>query len=383
MIKPIYLDLHIHTSENADSINENYDARELVKKIKAYNKNSDCLLSLTDHNTINKKAYQELLSIVDVNVLLGVELHIRNYQETKPYHAHIYFNLDNIIDKIDPINMILNDQYAIKMATNDSEIPTLEKIIQKFDEYDFMLLPHGGQNHNTFNMSIPDGKNFDSTLERTIYYNQFDGFTARSNNGIEETIEYFKKLNINEFINLITGTDNYEIGNYPNPKAGEQASDFVPTWMLAEPTFEGLRLSLSESSRLIYSIDKPEISEQIIKSCNLINDNTDIDVAFSPGLNVIIGESSSGKSLLIDSLYRKIVNDFEETNYSDFEVEQLSVDNPQNFRPHYINQNFIVDKINKKKISDIEIIKSLFPSNAEIKMVLYTLIKLLNRLTIN
>lgn len=368
MIKPIYLDLHIHTSDNADSINQNYKVKDLVKKIKEYNKNSECLLSLTDHNTINKKAYQELIDMPEVNILLGVELHIRNYQEVKPYHAHIYFNLENIIDSIDSINLILNELYPTKMVSDSSNIPTLEKIIQKFDDYDFMLLPHGGQNHNTFNKSIPEGKNFDSTLERTIYYNQFDGFTARSNNRIEETIAYFKKLNINDFINLITGTDNYDPIKYPNPKSGEQASDFVPTWMLAEPTFEGLRLSLSESSRLIYSIDKPEVSEQIIKSCNLINDNTDIDVDFSPGLNVIIGESSSGKSLLIDSLYRKIVNDFEGTNYSDFKVEQLSVDNPQNFRPHYINQNFIVDKINKKKISDIEIIKSLFPSNVEIKM---------------
>ena len=83
-----------------------------------------------------------------------------------------------------------------------------------------------------------------------VYYNQFDGFTARSNEGLEQTNEYFKKLGIAEFINLLTCSDNYSPSAYPATKS-KDANEFVPTWMFAEPTFDGLRLSLSESSSVM------------------------------------------------------------------------------------------------------------------------------------
>lgn len=368
MIEPIYVDLHIHTSNNPNDLEINYDVKTLIDKIKKYNGDSQYLISLTDHNTINKIAYENL-DKSGANYILGTELHIRNYPDANLYHAHIYFNAENKIECIDNINNILDELYPEKIVSKEMEkVPSIEDIIRSLDEYDFILLPHGGQNHSTFNGSIPKGRSFDSTMERTIYYNQFDGFTARGNSGVEETISYFKKLNINEFINLLTGSDNYSPSTYPNPKSGESSNEFVPTWMIAEPTFEGVRLSLSEKNRLYYKKEKPEMSSQIIKRCKLNNHVANINVNFTNGLNVIIGESSSGKSLLIDSLFKKLDNnDFTNSNYNDFEVKNIIVDNPFNFKPHYINQNFIVEKINNKKIGDIEIIRLLFPSNQGVK----------------
>ena len=366
MLEPIYLDLHIHTSENADKLNQNYDVSKLVENILKYNGNSKSLISLTDHNVINKKAYSNLIGIDNnISVILGVEIHIRNYEGVEPYHAHIFFKLDDILSEIDNINLILDELYPKKMVKNSDNIPKLEDIVKRFDKYEFIILPHGGQNHKTFDESIPAGVNFDNTLERTIFYNQFDGFTSRTNEGVQKTIEYFKRLNINEFINLITGTDNYNPCDYPNPKAADSIIPFIPTWMIAKPTYNGLRISLSESNRLFYQKEKPEISTQIIKSCKLSNDKIDYSVSLTPGLNVVIGESSSGKSLFIDSLYRGIRSDFDSSVYKDYGVEKIEINNPHNFVPHYINQNFIVEKINDKKIEEIDIVKSLFPSNEE------------------
>ena len=187
MLEPIYLDLHIHTSEDADRINTNYDAQKLIENILAYNGNAKSLISLTDHNTINKKAYEKLLGANEkINVILGVELHIRNYDEVDPYHAHIFFKLDDIVSEIDNINLILDKLYPKKMVSGNDKIPKLEDIVKNFDKYDFIILPHGGQNHKTFDGSIPEGVNFDNTLERTIFYNQFDGFTSRTNIGVQK-----------------------------------------------------------------------------------------------------------------------------------------------------------------------------------------------------
>lgn len=56
-MQPIYIDLHIHTSEDANHLNENYDIAELVGQIKKLNGDSPFMISLTDHNTINKSVY--------------------------------------------------------------------------------------------------------------------------------------------------------------------------------------------------------------------------------------------------------------------------------------------------------------------------------------
>jgi DNA repair ATPase RecN len=371
-LEPIYLDIHIHTSENPDRLNENYDIDLLIEKIKAFTNNTEFLISFTDHNTINKVVYLKAKNKTK-NILLGVELHIRYDDDKPPYHCHIYFNIDDITgDVIDDLNDKLDDLYPNKVVTNeDVTIPKLETVITEFSAYEFILLPHGGQSHSTFDRSVPDDTTFDSTIERSIYYNQFDGFTARSNKGLERTLEYFKRLGINDFINLVTCTDNYKINDYPMAKA-EDAGAFIPTWMLASPTFDGLRLSLSESSRLVYSEEKPISWSECITKVKLQNDNIEIDVDLTPGLNVIIGGSSSGKTLLVDSIYNKIIGDFSESVYTEYGIDNISVINPSRIKPHYINQSYINKVIDKNDsdntIDDIEIIKSVFPGDVKIRL---------------
>jgi hypothetical protein len=367
----IYLDIHIHTSDNPDSLTHNYDIEALKRGIESIAGGNNYLVSLTDHNVINEKIY--LQAVTDLaNLILGVELHIRNYPEAPPYHCHLLFNLEEInADNIRKINRILDQLYPIRKRVTDSDnIPRLQDIMDKFDEYEFLLLPHGGQNHSTFDDSIPNGVKFDKTLERNIYYNHFDGFTSRGNKGIEKTQKYFSRLGIKEFVHLVTGTDNYNPLFYPQCKAGKDASEFIPTWMLARPTFDGLRLSLSESSRLKYG-EKPDVWSEYIRGARLKVANIDIDVSFTAGLNVVIGGSSSGKSLLVDSIVRSIRKDFSESVYinTDYPVKDIIVDNPTGQHPHYFDQSYISricdprDKQNE--IQDISILKSIFPSDSE------------------
>jgi hypothetical protein len=368
-MNPIYLDLHIHTSENPNQINDSYNLECLIKKIKEYNKDSDFLISLTDHNTINKVVYLKAKEI-GINIIIGAELHIRNYDDCPAYHCHIYFDLNEITEQIiDDLNSKLNELYPNKVVEKtDKTIPTLQDIINKLDTYEFLLLPHGGQSHATFDTSIKDGVKFDTTLEKSIYYNQFDGFTARGEKGLDKTQDYFKRLGINEFVNLVTCSDNYNPDDYPN---GKDDKPFTPTWMLAEPTFNGLRLSLSEHSRLIYSSEKPKIWSEIIKSVKHNRDKIDIDVTLTSGLNVIIGGSSSGKTLLADSIVKCINKDTANSAYTKFEIDKMQIENPSGMFPHYLSQNYIMKVVtdaSDDKLEDIEIIKRVFPGDAEIEI---------------
>jgi hypothetical protein len=367
-MEPIYIDLHIHTSENPNHLDQGYDVETLIRKVEEISDSSDYIISFTDHNTINKTAYIRSLDKAK-NILLGTELHIEYDKSKKPYHCHIFFNLDEITSSIiDEINEILDGLYPNKVIEKGiKDIPHIEDIIRAFDKYDFLLLPHGGQSHSTFDTAIPKQSRFDTAMERSIYYNQFDGFTARSNEGLEKTLEYFKRLGIREFVNLITCTDNYNPMSYPDSK-NRDAEPFVPTWMLALPTFNGLRLSLSESSRLVYGT-KPKSWIEHIGKVRLNNDLIDIDIVLTPGLNVVIGGSSSGKTLLVDSIYKKTISDFTGTAYEQFGVENILVNNPSRITPHYINQNYIIELIKEKAekgIEDIEIIRSLFPGDKDL-----------------
>ena len=369
---PVYIDIHIHTSENPASLNQNYDIDKLFEKVREQAQGQNALISLTDHNTINKKAYLDALKkcAPDINLLLGVELHIHYQIETEAYHCHIFFK-DKISEKIiDDINIILDRLYPQKTVTKTSkDIPTLDKIINEFDTYDFVLLPHGGQSHATFDKAIPEGKKFDTMMERSVYYNQFDGFTARSDRGREETDQYFKRLGISGFVNLVTCSDNYTPNTYPAAKASG-ADPLIPTWMFSEPTFEGFRLSLSEKSRLVYSSQKPESWSENIEYVKFCNEKLDIDVKFCTGLNVVIGGSSSGKTLLVDSIWRKLSHtSFEDSHYKSFEVENINITNPSGIRPHYLGQNYIMKVVGDDdghNIEDIDIIRNLFPDDKEV-----------------
>lgn len=367
-MEPIYLDLHIHTSSDANHPNEDYDVAELISQIKSYSGNSKFMISLTDHNMINKSAYLKAVAS-NVNVIMGAELHIKLHDEVKSYHCHIFINKDITEENIDAVNKILDELYEEKLPKRDSDtIPDIQEVINAFDGYDFMLLPHGSQRHGAFNYSIKEGETVDSAIYRSIYYNQFDGFTARSNKGLDATRNYFDKLGIGSFVNLITCSDNYNPKEYPAPHS-DDAEEFMPTWMFAEPTFEGVRLSLSETSRLVYQHDKPERNSEYIHKVKLLNEHIDIDVNLTEGLNVVIGGSSSGKTLFVDSLYRAISHNFDGTKYAKYGVDRLSVVNPSEMKPYYISQNFISENITndeERSIDKIEILKNIFPGDEDI-----------------
>jgi len=364
-----YIDLHIHTSDNSDHLDEDYPVSQLLERVKECAKGDKFILSLTDHNTINVPAY---LSLIDMHkhVLVGVEVHVSYSPESRPYHGHLYFNLEEIDQvTLDSINSILDKLYPTKEVTPETtDVPTIERIIRDFDAFDFLFLPHGGQSHSTFDESIPDGARFDTTLERSIYYNQFDGFTARSNAGLERTLQYFNRLGIDGIVNLITCSDNYKPEIYPDPRSGDESA-FVPTYILSRPSFQGLRLALSESTRIFYG-NPPDYYSDHIRHVNLTNDTVDIDADLTQGLNVIIGSSSSGKTLFVDSLFRACHGDFEDTDYEAFGVESINVLNPTGITPHYIGQNYIVELLSDKtdrEIGDIPLIKDVFPEDQERK----------------
>src|SRR3989304_7325495 len=123
-MEPVFIDLHIHTSDNPENLNDSYALDLLKTKIEEVAEGSGYLISLTDHNTINKSIYLKAVQKIE-NILLGVELHVRNYDDQNPYRCHIYFKLPQIDENsIDDINTILDKLYPKKVVSaDDTSIP--------------------------------------------------------------------------------------------------------------------------------------------------------------------------------------------------------------------------------------------------------------------
>lgn len=126
-MEPVYVDIHIHTSSNPDDLNQNYDIDTLLSKIREQAQGQSVLMSLTDHNTINKDAYLKAQGKCgnDIHIILGVELHIHYVIETEAYHCHMFFKNEISEHTIDDINNILNKLYPHKtVEKKDTSIPT-------------------------------------------------------------------------------------------------------------------------------------------------------------------------------------------------------------------------------------------------------------------
>jgi hypothetical protein len=52
-MEPVFIDLHIHTSNNPDHLKDSYDLDLLEEKIEEIAEGSTYLISFIDHNTIN------------------------------------------------------------------------------------------------------------------------------------------------------------------------------------------------------------------------------------------------------------------------------------------------------------------------------------------
>lgn len=370
--------MHIHTYQNANRRDgTTYDIATLFERLREDAKGHRAVISLTDHNVINKDAYEKALAECgdDIILILGVELHVKS-NGPKPYHAHAYFNADlGDLTVIDRLNVLLDRLYPDKLPSKDDQtIPQLPEILNELRDLEFLFLPHGGQSHSTFDNAVAEGELCDNVMMRSVYYNTFDGFTARSNSNVEVTERYFKQIGIDEFTSLLTGSDNYDPSRYPEPKSND-AEEFTPTWVFAEPSFDGLRMALSENTRLYYSTEPPEGFVRTIPSIEHIEihrNNIDIDVELSPGLNVIIGGSSTGKTLLLEAIARRsgILDDGESHDFYDkFGIDGIELRRNDQTSPYYINQSYIskvVDKsVDRETIDSIQILKDVFPQDQD------------------
>lgn len=326
-------DLHIHTPTTNlmvpnDYKNEDkYNNDELISKLY---ENNITLGVITNHNIFNAKEFRALRSLTiarnekekkNLVLLPGVELNVK-FQNTQKDSIHFILifdeneNLDKIQHQVESLNK------KIGFTRGNPQDTTIDEIADTFASLNYIVSIHLGKASNS-----PKEKNYDEFLK--IYIGGYINICENNPGNKVKNKEYLEQRvkDITEKTNnsiFIVGSDNHDVTKYP---LGENVT-CIPkiTYFKAIPSFEGLKMVVTEPSRIYNSDD-----DTIPKYVNTINDLNKIEaisingkkigtkeIYFSRELNTIIGSRTSGKSLLINIIKHALGKEYETEKYEEY-----------------------------------------------------------------
>lgn len=330
----IKLDLHIHSVYSQKdgklvSKNTSDNIPILMNKLER-----ECInmIAITDHNAFNYNLYSEIVDNINLcktlkSVLPGIEFDVS--ENGARFHVIAVFD-DTHKNKLKKIEEILSKYQFDNRAKkpNAFKLATFRSIITDID-LNVVLIAHQKsgirvENHNE-NLSGVGEEEFDYIVS----CNYFDALEFRSGR-IEGILKSYQAEKDLKNMRYITGTDCHDWTVYPQQKETDK-SDVKYSYIKSLPTFKGLVMALTESKRIStahYDIRKPYINE-----ISLQIDNQNYNIELSSGLNVIIGDNSIGKSMILEYLYNPKLTKIDKTRKEGYkrycETKKLEV-NPIN-----------------------------------------------------
>ncbi len=369
------IDLHIHTNKSKETKEGDYKGNFDITILKTkLIKNTVEIFSLTDHNIINIDAYEKYYNSYTDNdplLIVGVELDIEG-STGKTYHSLLIFNYLDIA-KAKYVSQKLEDKYKEKGITNpfDRKL-TFDDIIELFKKDEFFFIPHAKKGGHK-NIVDAECTNIQDT-QRMILLMQSALEKVTAQEMKEAYQKGFDALQNDEFRNkkdiaYINFSDNHYIEQYPCRHMGEKRNHEFD-YIKGKKSYETIRLAfIDPQSRIKSQAEYDSLTKTINTIDNLKIDEhkffTPNELIFSPHLNVIIGGRSSGKSLLMYLIGKKIVSidtSKIDKDYKEFDGEHISIKTKSDDgfkkeifieKPIYINQSDIVSYFEGSNLKDL------------------------------
>ena len=305
----INIDLHIHSKaseyKEENEIVKNSNIDNIGVLLEKLNKNNINMFAITDHNRFDYKLYAKIREIIKsknskysnvLEILPGIEFDVKIEKNKKVCHIIcIFSNTNKDIEKLENIEKILNENELIKDKSGYYTKEKLENILKEIglsgvlieNQHKSLDNPNGGKR------SISDSVSNIYDYIATGYINALE-YQKPSVQGM--IIDNLKKSDIN--IATIIGSDCHDWKAYPKHDMNSKAHGYISK-IKALPTFKGLVFSItSPETRFNRCINNNKNYIEKIK----INDE---EIQLSNGINAIIGDNGSGKSLLMDILSNK------------------------------------------------------------------------------
>lgn len=301
----INVDLHIHSvfSEYKDGNTvKNSTVENIEKLIQKLNENEIALCAITDHNRFDYNLYNQLnKKIKEVggtlkNNLPGVEFDVKLEPEKPSCHIVGIFD-DNDETKLKELQTKMYEVKEIKSKEEYYELEEFENVIKNIG-LNVILIVHqrqGIDNTNGSNQSLSAAVSNPSEFIQTGYIDCLEYNKPRVEGIVKNSLR-----DIGISYPLITGSDCHDWEVYPYHDASVEKVERDFTHFKCLPTFKGLLMSITSFKTRANRIKNSNIN--YIKSFTI----NDTEYYLTNGLNVIIGDNGSGKSLLANVLSDKI-----------------------------------------------------------------------------
>lgn len=347
----IQIDLHIHSCFSEykdgaivkDSTIENLDV--LIKKLE---ENNISLCSITDHNRFDYKLYKTLKRKIEEkksilkNNLPGIEFDVE--LETGRPKCHIIAIFDDSDEE--KIKVIESKMFEIKKIEKPNGCYLLNEFenVLKNIGINAILIVHqkqGFENDSKKSNSLSDATSSPSKFMQVGFVDCLEYNFPRTEGIVKSSL---RKVGLS--FPIITGSDCHEWESYPYHDANSKQLPRDFTKFKCLPTFKGLLLSITSFGTRVNRINND--NKHYIEYISV----NGVKYPLSNGINAIIGDNGSGKSLLGDVLasdinkyYKKIISENDiKLEYNDSSFQKSNV--------KYIKQGSIVEKVREGNLFD-------------------------------
>ena len=350
----IKIDLHIHSYASkykedeqivAESTKDNLDV--LISKLE---ENEIGLCAITDHNRFDydlydalRKKINETESVLKCN-LPGVEFDVM-IDANKP-RCHIVTIFDDSDDE--KLRNLERKIFDVKELNNPEESYTLKNFedILKNIGLKTILIVHQKQsldNHNGRTASLSDSTDDPYKIIQAGFIDALEYNSPRVEGIVKASLRSVDKIRGTA---LFTGSDCHTWSCYPCHDASCNNSDITFTKLRCLPTFKGLLMAVTSFETRANR--RPNQNKRFIKSIKI----KDEEYELSKGINAIIGDNGSGKSMLLEcmknnekmnSYYRNLL----ESN--NIKISNIG-ENPNGMSIKIIPQGSIIEKVKEGEL---------------------------------
>ena len=301
----INIDLHIHSSLSKYKEEEGYVDKSTIENVdvllKKLNDNNINLFSITYHNRFDLELYNKIKEIIIqkkypnlLGVLPGIEFDVQIDAGKESCHIICIFD-DSKKEQLAEIEKVLNEKLLLK-PTDYYTRDEFENILKKIG-LSVLLIAHQHKhfdNRSGGKRSLSNSADDIYSFIKTGYISALE-YQRPSVQGM--IINSLKKVNKN--VASIIGSDCHQWEFYPKKDSIAYTKEYVSK-VKALPTFDGLVFAFtSVDTRFNRMINSN--SEYI--SNIMINNNK---YRLCNGINAIIGDNGSGKTMMLDILAKRL-----------------------------------------------------------------------------
>ncbi len=307
------IDLHIHSvySRSKDrgkvAFNTIDNIGVLAEKLNA---NGVQMCAITDHDAFGFDMYKALKTYENdvqcsvIKVFPGIEFTVEFMGEDGPTVLHVIavFN-DEDEAKVAKIADCLLDNKG-KTAYDKNEAFSEEKFLSilRSIDLDTVLIVHQKSSLTSSHPYKNDAKTVgEEKFQEFVYTDYFEAFEFKNRKNEVFNKNFLNAQDLTEDIRFITGSDCHDWQHYPK-ETEKDNTDFVYTYVKCLPCFRGLVMAITDHRRIktVNSFFNP--TETYTKNLQITIDGEAYEIPLSRGINVIIGDNSIGKSLLLHKL---------------------------------------------------------------------------------